>query len=548
MTLNDLQDNWDLIIIGGGITGAGTFYEASRMGLKVLLVEQKDFAWGTSSRSSKLVHGGLRYLKEGRFFLTKIAVEERERLLKEAPGLVESLGFFLPVYEGQGPGKRLLKVGLSLYDIMARERQHQFYDAAEFTKRVPQVKQDGLQGGFYFLDAQVDDSRLVLRLINEAVKAGDCALNYTTATDVLRNPQGQVSGINVEDTETHETKTLYSRAIINATGAWAEKLHPSPEPNRHLRPLRGSHLVFPARALPLVQGFSFVHPLDKRMVFVIPWEGSVLVGTTDLDHKEDLSKEPAITLAEVSYLMQGLQAIFPSLGISLKDAISTFAGIRPVLSEGKLTPSAESREHIVWVDKGLITVTGGKLTTFRRLARDALKAAKPFLPSDKYKNTRIPLFSNAPDTPEKDYGLSNQMWRRLYGRYGKAANDLVKKAASEDLELIPDTHTLWAELPFVAAHEQVRHLSDLLLRRVRLGLLTPQGGKIHIKRIQKLCRPVLSWNRKRWKKEIHQYFVQWNHSYATPLKKVPVPVERKVIFFKTAGEIIKRLIQKIRHR
>jgi glycerol-3-phosphate dehydrogenase len=547
MRLTNLQENWELIIIGGGITGAGILYEAARMGLNALLVEQKDFAWGTSSRSSKLVHGGLRYLKEGRFFLTKIAVEERERLLKEAPGLVESLGFFLPVYEGQGPGRRVLKVGLSLYDIMARERQHRFYTTAEFTQRVPHVKQSGLQGGFYFQDAQVDDSRLVLRLIDESIKAGARAINYTTVTEVLRNPQGEVLGVKVEDTETHEIKTLHSSAVINATGAWAEKLHPSPDPNRHLRPLRGSHLVFPARALPVVQGFSFVHPLDKRMVFVIPWEGSVLVGTTDLDHKEDLSKEPAITAAEVSYLMQGLQAMFPSLDISLKDAISTFAGIRPVLSEGKLSPSAESREHIVWVDKGLITVTGGKLTTFLRLARDALKAGKTFLPSGKYKTIRVPLFADIPDKPEKDYELSAQMWRRLYGRYGKAANDLVSKAAAKDLVSIPGTHTLWAELPFVAEHEQVRHLSDLLLRRIRVGLLTPLGGRAYLKRVKKLCRPVLPWDKKRWRKEIRQYLEQWNTAYAAPLVKIPVSAERKMIsFIKTVGVILKRFIQRIR--
>ncbi len=548
MTLNDIQENWDLIIIGGGITGAGILYEASRMGLKVLLVEQKDFAWGTSSRSSKLVHGGLRYLKEGRFFLTKIAVEERERLLKEASGLVESLGFFLPIYEGQGPGKRMLKVGLSLYDILAHERQHRFYDAAEFTKRMPYVKQKGLKGGFYFQDAQVDDSRLVLRLINESVKAGARALNYTTVTDVLRNSQGDVLGIKVEDTETHDTKTLYSQAVINATGAWAERLHPSPEPNRHLRPLRGSHMVFPARALPVVQGFSFVHPLDKRAVFVIPWEGSVLVGTTDLDHTEDLSKEPTITDAEISYLMQGLRSIFPSLDISLKDAISTFSGIRPVLSDGKLAPSAESREHVVWIDKGLVTVTGGKLTTFRRLARDALKAAKPFLPSDKYNSIRDPLFSNIPDKSEKDYGLSAQIWRRLYGRYGNDAHDLVRKAAAKDLAPIPGTQTLWAELPFVAEHEQIRHLSDLLLRRVRLGLLTPQGGKAYLKRVQKLCWPVLPWDKKRWKEEIRQYFDLWNYAYAPPLKRFPVPAKRKFFSLKTVGAIFKRFIQKLNSR
>ncbi len=166
MDLENIEKSWDLVIIGGGITGAGILREASRMGLQVLLVEQKDFAWGTSSRSSKLVHGGLRYLKEGKVFLTKIAVEEREFLLQDAPGLVEPLDFLLPVYEDQRPGKRLLKIGLSLYDLLARERQHRFYDPVEFYKRTPLVKRKGLIGGFHYTDAQVDDCRLVLRLLN----------------------------------------------------------------------------------------------------------------------------------------------------------------------------------------------------------------------------------------------------------------------------------------------------------------------------------------------------------------------------------------------
>jgi len=156
MNLKDIPEKWDLIVIGGGITGAGIFREAARMGLKVILVEQRDFAWGTSSRSSKLVHGGLRYLKEGHFRMTKMAVEERERLLKEAPGLVESLGFLLPIYEDQRPGRRTMQIGLSLYDIMARERQHQYYEAEKFIQMIPHINPNGLKGGFHFLDAQVD--------------------------------------------------------------------------------------------------------------------------------------------------------------------------------------------------------------------------------------------------------------------------------------------------------------------------------------------------------------------------------------------------------
>ena len=519
MNINNIGQHWDLVIIGGGITGAGILREATNQGLQALLVEQKDFAWGTSSRSSKLVHGGLRYLKEGHFLLTKMAVEEREQLLKQAPGLVEPLEFLLPVYAHQRPGRRMLKIGLSLYDLMARERQHRFYDKTEFYRRMPYVRQQGLKGGFFFSDAQVDDSRLVLRLINESVAAGATALNYTAASNILRNDDGDVVGVSIEDTETRESRTLRTRTVINATGCWAEKLHPSPDPGRHLRPLRGSHLVFSAEALPIKFGVSFVHPQDNRIIFVLPWEGAVLTGTTDLDHKMDLSREPTITEGEIVYLMEGLNTLFPSLEISLKDCISAFAGLRPVLSEGNRLPQAESREHVVWVDKGMVTVTGGKLTTFRRLAWDALKAAKPFLPSKKSADKHKPLFCKPPDLPLNRFDLANSVWRRLYGRYGQGADAIVLAAEPQDLKHIPGTHTLWAELPFVAANEQVRHLDDLLLRRVRIGLLTPQGGKAYLKRIRTLCQPALPWDSTRWKEEMAMYLEQWNRFHALPVQQ-----------------------------
>jgi glycerol-3-phosphate dehydrogenase len=545
MNINNIAPHWDLVVIGGGITGAGVLREATNMGLQALLVEQKDFAWGTSSRSSKLVHGGLRYLKEGHFLLTKMAVEEREHLLKEVPGLVEPLEFLLPVYEHQRPGKRTLKIGLSLYDLMARERQHRFLEKTEFYRRMPYARQQGLKGGFFFYDAQVDDSRLVLRLINESVAAGAGALNYTAAMDILRNETGDVVGVKIEDTETREARTLETRLVINATGCWAETLHPSPEPGRHLRPLRGSHLVFSAEALPINAGICFVHPRDNRTIFVLPWEGAVLVGTTDLDHKTDLSLEPSITEGEIAYLLEGLNSIFPSLDISLNDCISAFAGLRPILSDGKLSPSEESREHVVWVDQGLVTVTGGKLTTFRRLAWDALKAAKPFVVSQKFSDTHKPLFARPPDKAIPNFGLADAVWRRLYGRYGLSADDLVRAAEARDLEQIPATHTLWAELPFVAANERVRHLPDLLLRRVRIGLLTPQGGKEHLKRIRALCQPALTWDNKRWKEEIAMYLEQWNFSHALPLQGT-IPKRIKIFNpIAAVGQLLNRIATKI---
>jgi len=466
-------------------------------------------------------------------------------VFKEAPGLVDFLGFLMPVYKDQSPGKTTLSAGLTLYDMMAFEKQHKFYDAQEFSMLLPHVKKEGLIGGFHFFDAQVDDARLVLRLIIDAVESGASAMNYTSVTEIQRNAEGDVVGVTIEDTETHSTRTLSTGVVINATGSWAEMLHPSPDPDFHLRPLRGSHIVFPHWVLPVAQAMSFIHPADHRPVFVIPWEGAVLVGTTDLDHEDDISIEPAIAEEEVSYLMEGLHTFFLSLDISADDCISTFAGIRPVLSDGKLSPSEESRDHVVWTDKGLVTITGGKLTTFRRMAWDALNEAKPFLRSDQEPDRHVPVFSPAPEIPDDDYGLYPHVWRRLYGRYGNAAQELVTMAAPEDLSTIPGTHTLWAELPFVARREQVRHLGDLLLRRVRIGLLTREGGKEYLNRIQKLCEPSLPWDKKRWKEEIAMYLDLVKRAYSLPFREVEIPEKKRILSINDVWMALKQFFNTI---
>jgi glycerol-3-phosphate dehydrogenase len=518
MGLKNLKNHWDIVVIGGGITGAGILREASRMGYSVLLVEQKDFAWGTSSRSSKLVHGGLRYLKEGKILLTRDSVLERERLVNEAKGLVDALTFLMPVYKNQSAGKWTLAAGLSLYSLLANKRQHKYFSYKKFSKLAPILNQQGLTGGFRFLDAQVDDARLVLRLIQDTFQSSpsSLALNYTKVTRVRRNSHGRAVGVIVEDTETNETKSFSATAVINATGSWAERLHPSPTPNMHLRPLRGSHLIFPAEKFPLTEAISIFHPKDNRPIFAIPWEGATLFGTTDIDHQNNISKEPSITKEETDYLIDAAQTCFPSLKLTADDCLASFAGIRPVLSKGNLDPSQESREHVVWVDNGLITVTGGKMTTFRLLALDTLKSAKAFLPEKKKVPAHLPIFENPKSRFVQEHGLDSQTWQRLYGRYGEKANLIVENAEEKDLQQIPGTHTLWAELPYVAKQEQVRHLSDLLLRRVRIGILTSEGGKEFLPRIKQLCQKTLKWDDEQWDKEVVLYQEQWKQSYSVP--------------------------------
>ena len=382
---------------------------------------------------------------------------------------------------------------------------------------VPGIEPCGLVGGFRFMDAQTDDARLVLRLINESVANGGTALNYTTVTGITRNADNDVCGIRVNDTETGQSAAFSAPTVINATGAWAESLHPVHNSGLHLRPLRGSHLVLPSARLPVSRAVTLIHPDDGRPLFVIPWENALILGTTDVDHGKDANTEVTATHEEARYMIECLNAYFPAARITLEDCIASFAGIRPVLTKKEtLDPSKESREHVIWSDRGLVTITGGKLTTFRVLAQGALKAAAPYLPAQSSIHINAPAFSPVTHRTKKTRGLAEETARRLYGRYGNPAAPMIATAATKDLAFIPGTHTLWAELPLLAETEQIRHLTDLLLRRVRIGMLLPQGGAGHLDRIQKLCQPHLPWDNQRWKKERKLYIDYWHHAFKLP--------------------------------
>jgi glycerol-3-phosphate dehydrogenase len=370
---------WDILVIGGGITGAGILREATRLGLNCLMVEQHDFAWGTSSRSSKLVHGGFRYLKEGKIMLTRDSVHEREQLLHEGPGLIDPLGFLLTVHKGDFPGRWTFEMGLTVYDLLALRWDHAYYSSQDFQLLAPHISQDGLQGGFRFGDAQTDDARLTLRVIREAVADGANAINYVQAQNLIMDGD-EIKGALLKNMITGKQCESYARVVINATGAWADILRKQAGGTDRIRPLRGSHLIFPSWRLPVAQAISFLHPIDLRPVFIFPWENVTLVGTTDVDHSLPLQLEPKISPQEVAYLMAAVEYQFPSLAITLEDIISTYAGVRPVIGCGKLNPSDESREHIIWEENGLFTVTGGKLTTFRLIGLDVLQAIRDRLP------------------------------------------------------------------------------------------------------------------------------------------------------------------------
>ena len=512
---SQISQPWELLIIGGGITGAGILREATRLGLRSLLVEQRDFAWGASSRSSKLVHGGLRYLTEGKLHLTWEAIHERERLLKEGTDLVQPVGFLFPTYKGSFPGPWAYRLVLSLYDLLAFHRNHQYYHAEAFQLLIPHIAHTGLTGGFRTHEGLTDDARLVLRVLQEAVDAGGTALNYVRAQEPLWD-HDRVVGVRLHDREQDRTVEVDAKVVINATGAWADQLRGQVGAQARLRPLRGSHLIFPSWRLPVPQAVSLSHPLDRRPVCICPWESVTLVGTTDSDYMQTLDDEPGIHPEEVAYLMAAAAYRFPTLNLTLDDVIATFSGVRPVIGTSKTHSSRESRDHAVWEEKGLLTVTGGKLTTFRLMALDTLKAVRA-------EQTDIPEFSvNTPvlnSVEIKEPGLQQlgeATRRRLRGRYGAYALDLVKKAQPDELELIPGTQILWAELRWAAHAEAVVHLEDLLLRRLRLGLVLPSGGKAHLSRIRAICQGELGWDDARWEQEEESYLALVRAHYGLP--------------------------------
>lgn len=530
---------WDLVIVGGGITGAGIMRESSRLGLRTLLVEQRDFAWGTSSRSSKLVHGGLRYLKTGQVALTRASVQGREQLLAEGSGLVDPLGFLLAQYEGDGAtaGRLMYGAGLTVYDLLALQWSHRYYSPQDFQMMAPYISPTGLRGGFQYQDAQTDDARLVLRILREAAADGGVALNYVRAEQLLFDDTGRPAGLRLRNIVADTTIEVSARVIINATGAWADALRVQVGADARIRPLRGSHLIFPAWRFPVAQAVSFMHPLDGRPVFAFPWEGVTLLGTTDVDCPPPLDADPCITADEVAYLMAAVAAHFPALDLNLDDVIATFAGIRPVIGSGKADPSDESRDHVIWQENGLLTVTGGKLTTFRQVARQALEAVcKRIDGADtEAEKSRLALLheevpvltavdENAPGLAE----LPENARRRLLGRYGMDAAELMAAAQHGEMEQIPGTTALWAELRWAARAEASVHLDDLLLRRVRLGLLLPRGGMHHLPRIRQIVQTELGWDDRRWEMEETAYRDLVEAAYGLP-DRATVPDWKKLL-------------------
>jgi glycerol-3-phosphate dehydrogenase len=487
------RDSFDLAVVGGGITGAGVALDAASRGYSVALVERDDYASGTSSRSSKLVHGGLRYLQNFDLGLVREALMERSLMVKLAPHLVRPLPLVVPAFEGKRPD-RLTGVGLNMYDVMAYRRRrdregdsedewsparHRTIDGAEATALVPALAPRDPTSAYLFYDCQTDDARLVLTILGEAERFGAVCANGCDVAGLVERG-GRAAGVLVRDTLDGREFELVADNVVNATGVWADRIRPdelyAEEEVPRIRPSRGTHLILTGDALPVDGGGVIVPAGGGRTIFVLPWLGRTLVGTTDNDYEGSLEHVPPGE-EDIAYLLDACNTFFgTSLGAG--DLAGAYAGVRPLISTGdpKKSVDISRRAELYETSSGLVTITGGKLTTWRRMAKLAVdRVVEREGREAPCRTEEIPLGMpvDPADLPALE-GVDEASRTHLAARYGYAAHDVLALAAERPelrRRLSPELPDLAAEAAFAARREQARSVADVLLRRTRLGLL-----------------------------------------------------------------------------
>jgi glycerol-3-phosphate dehydrogenase len=507
------QDEFDVVVVGGGITGAGVALDAATRGYSVALLERADYASGTSSRSSKLVHGGLRYLQNFDLGLVREALLERQLMVALAPHLVRPLPLVVPAFEGAHPD-RLVGVGLNLYDVMSVDRstrrarrgrrarsertqgqslaapaspeegeswspeRHRVISGEEVLELLPALAAREPTSGYLFYDCQTDDARLVLTVLGEAERFGAVCANRLDVTGLLES-EGRAQGVRVLDRESGERFDVRAANVINATGVWAdalrpEELHDEAELPR-IRPSRGTHITLHHDDLPLVGG-AIVPAGGGRSIFALPWLGHALVGTTDNDYEGPLDHvEPSGE--DIDYLLEAINEFFGST-LGRSDLTGAFAGVRPLISTGdpKKSVDISRKAELYETSSGMITITGGKLTTWRRMAKMTVDRLVERDARDAPCRTHeIPLGQAiAVEELARVEGVPEDSYAPLAARYGHGAQEVLALAAERGelaQPIIPGLPDLLAEVSLAARREQARSIGDVLLRRTRLGLL-----------------------------------------------------------------------------
>jgi len=540
-----IPEEVDVIVIGGGITGAGIARDAARRGLRVALFEQNDIAYGTSSRSSKLIHGGLRYLESYEFSLVFESVSERRVVLDLAPHLVNPLAFLFPVYQGSGRSLRIINAGMWLYDGLALFRspkRHRTLKPSEVAKEEPMLKQDGLQGAPLYYDCSTDDARLTLETVIDAVQNGAVAASWARVDALAKDDQGRVCGVVVENTRDGSLRHVKGHTVISAAGPWTDEVlaMSGPRTGKLLRPTKGIHIVVEKDKLPVQHAVVLFHPTDDRVLFALPWGKRTYVGTTDTDY-EGPPGDVAATLEDVDYLIEAANHHFPSNQIGRGDVISTWAGLRPLIAPepevGEISESQVSREHRILVGQdGLIAIAGGKLTTHRKMAKECVDVAVNLLklmgklPEDTHsaQTFKHPL-PGAVGWPEDDddkkvvaeldkvcdCGLSDEAKLYLVDTYGMRALELGKLCASDPAlaeSIVPGRVEIMAQVDFGVREEFAASVSDLMVRRTQIFYRDYDQGLGAVEKVAARMAELIGWSDKEKQSSIDHYKSRVAHS------------------------------------
>lgn len=509
---------FDLLVVGGGITGAGIALDAATRGLDVALVERGDFASGTSSKSSKLVHGGLRYLEQREFGLVREASTERELLARLAPHLVEPIPFVIPVADRWK--RAMFGVGLWAYDALASFKNlnvHRHMDPEEIENLVPALTKGSIRGGYVYYDSRTDDVRLVMEVLLQARRHGAVVSNYTA----VRHLEGSADECRatVEDTIGGRTFEIAARRVIVAAGVWTDDIEAlaRPEAEPRLRPSKGVHLVFRRADIPVSEAASFIPDVDRRrMLFVIPWLDAVLVGTTDTPYEGSLDR-PVVDEADRTYCLESVNAAF-DLDLTTDDIAGAYAGLRPLI-KGKAGATADlSRRHTVYdIAPGIIGITGGKLTTYRKMSEEAVdRVARDLGVDTRSKTRRIRLGSSdvaalrlAVDRRARWMGIADAAAANLVRCYGDRALAVLDIAEERDLvgPLVPGGLPIAAEAFYCVRAEMAVQLSDLLARRTRLALTDVTAGISGESRAPALMAEELGWSRLERRRQVDAHRV-----------------------------------------
>ena len=465
---------WDIIIIGGGATGVGVAVDASARGYATLLLERGDFGKGTSSRSTKLVHGGVRYLEQGNISLVMEALRERGLLRRNAPHLVSDLPFIVPSYSWwEGP---FYGVGLKLYQLMSGKYgfgPSEYLSKEETVRRLPNVKTEGLQGGVVYFDGQFDDTRLLIQLAATAAEHGATLINYARVTALRKGADDMVNGVAWEDTETGEKSVAHARVVVNATGPFTDSVRKLAEPGAEamISPSQGAHLVLDRSFLPGDTAIMVPHTSDGRVMFAIPWHGHTLVGTTDtpMDH---VPIEPVALDQEIDFMLS-TGALYLAKAPTRADILSVFAGIRPLAKsgDGKNT-AALSRDHVIHIDRsGLLSIAGGKWTTYRNMAQDCVDQAATLgdLPEIACITKTLNIHG---------YHINASVFGQLsfYGTDALAIQAIIADSPALGEQLDADLPYVAAEVVWAARHEMARGVEDILARRTRALFLNAKAA------------------------------------------------------------------------